>query len=58
MLVCARCHNKDKNAIGCDKDFVDHHEFGMFKCMVCGKRTIVHACKQYTTNRIEQLKKK
>lgn len=47
MAICAKCHELDRTAIGCDKKMEQHMEYGMFRCPVCNKFAIVYVCSKY-----------
>lgn len=57
MPVCEKCHEIDKNAIGCNKKITDHYEYGYFRCEVCNKIKLVYICQAYREKELEYLKK-
>jgi hypothetical protein len=44
MYVCAKCHEKDKNAIGCK---VSHHTTLSSNCDICGEKAQLILCGYY-----------
>jgi len=56
MEICAKCHEKDADAIGCKRSIDKHHLIGFFECRICGETKKVYMCHKYHNNGPKQLK--
>jgi hypothetical protein len=55
MEICVSCHQKDVDAIKCDKPIRQHHYVGIFKCSICGEVKMVYICHKYHSKEIKRI---
>lgn len=53
MEVCDKCHERDIDAIQCERPIEKHHPVGFFKCRICGEVRMIYICHKYQSSKEE-----